>query len=329
MQKFYRTLLKKSYQIVKRYKFLWFFGVFAAIMGNGGEVQMLFRASDAVPNLPQNISHLGEFLAANTPQDLIYNTWFLIKVRPEVILPVLLLFFVLVLFVIWLIVISQAALVYSTYRIQNNKSVDFRTAFVSSKGLAWKVFLLNFFTRFLLYAALVILILPFSALLVLNNNNALGLFGIILLSFIVTVPLAMIMNFILKYAIVYIVVEKEDVWSSFVKAFRLFWKNWFVSLEMAVIMFFINILAGLTVFILIFFLAVPFLALAVLLASLGQIILANISLLLVVALLVVLIVLFGSWLAVFQYSAWTMLFFELQRGRAYPKLMRLAAMSKK
>lgn len=329
MQKFYRILLKKSYQIVKRYKFLWFFGIFAAIMGNGGEVQMLFRAADAVPNLPQNISHLGDFLAANTPRDLIYNTWFLVKVRPEVILPVLLVFLALVLIVIWLIVVSQSALVHSVYRIQNNKSVDFRTAFAHSKGLAYKVFLLNFFTRFLLYAALIILILPFSVLLVLNNNNALGLFGIILLSFIVTVPLAMIMNFVLKYAIVYIVVEKEEVWPSLVKAFRLFWKNWFVSLEMAVIMFFINILAGLAVFILIFFLAVPFLALAVLLASLGQVILANISLLLVVALLVVLIVLFGSWLAVFQYSAWTMLFFELIRGRAYPKLMRLAAMSKK
>jgi len=300
MQKFYRTLLKKSYQIVKRYKFLWFFGVFAAIMGNGGEVQMLFRASDAVPNLPKNISNLGDFLAANTPQDLIYNTWFLIKLRPEVILPVLLLFFVIVLFVIWLIVVSQASLVYSVNRIQNNKSVDFRTAFASTKGMAWKVFLLNFFTRFLLYAALIILILPFSTLLVLNNNNTVGLFGIILLSFIITVPLAMVMNFVLKYAIVYIVVEKEEVWSAFTKAFRLFWKNWFVSIEMAVILFFINILVGLSVFVLIFFLAVPFLALAVLMATLGQLVLANISVLLVVALLLALIIFFGSWLAVFQ-----------------------------
>lgn len=324
MQKFYRNLLKKSYQIVKRYKFLWFFGVFAAIMGNGGEVQMLFRASDAIPNLPNNINNLGNFLAANAPQDLIYNTWFLIKVQPGVIIPILVLFLAIILFVVWMIVVSQAALVYSVDKIRSNKAVDLRNAFANTRSLAWPVFLLNFFTRFILYASLIILILPFSALLVLNNNNTIGLFGITLLAFVIAVPLAMIVNFILKYALVFVVVEKENVWSAFVKAFELFRKNWFVSIETAVIMFFVNILMGLAVFLLIFFLAVPFLALAVLLVGLGQLVLANISMLLVVALLIILIVWAGSIFAVFQYSLWTLLFFELKNGRAYPKLLRLA-----
>lgn len=324
MKNFYRNILKKSFTIVKRYRFLWFFGVFAAILGNGGEVQMLFR-SDSLTNLPTNLNSLGQFLELNAPRDLVYNTWFLLKLQPALIIPLLLLFLLLLLFIVWLIMVSQAALVHSVARINSSKAVNFRNVFADTYQLAGPVFLLNFFTRLVLYGILVILSVPFLSLLVLSNHSDIGLIGLVLLGFIVLVPLAIIMNFILKYALVYLVADNEKVWPAFRNAFRLFWKNWFVSIEMGIIMFFINILVGLGAFVLLFFLMVPFLALVVLFSALEQMVLASLALVLVAVILIGVIVLVGSWLSVFQYSVWTLLFFELKRGRAYPKVMRLLA----
>ncbi len=33
----YRPIFKKTWQIIKKHKPLWFFGIFAAILGTGGE----------------------------------------------------------------------------------------------------------------------------------------------------------------------------------------------------------------------------------------------------------------------------------------------------
>lgn len=325
MKQFYRNLLKKSYLIVRRYKFLWFFGLFAALMGNGGEVQMLFRTSETIPNLPTNINAWGSFFAQFTPVDFFSKSWLLLSTKPGTAIPMFLLLIILIVFVVWLVMVGQAALVHSVVRIQTSKAVDFPTVFAAVRKFAGKVFIMNFLTRFILYGGLVILLLPFSFLVMVNNANPVGLYGIILLGFIVAVPLAMIVNFVLKYALVYIVTEKESVWPALLKAFQLFSKHWFVSIELAVLMFLINIATGLALFVVIFFFSVPFLALSVLLGSIGFVVLANLALMIAVVVFMILIALVGAWLATFQYSAWTMLFMEIKKGRAYPKLMRMAA----
>lgn len=327
MKQFYRQLLKKSYLIAKRYKFLWFFGVFAALFGNGGEVQMLFRASEIVPKLPTNLNAWSEFISLYTPAEFLANAWYLIQVQPAVAIPLFIILLLIFVFIVWMVMIGQAGLVYGAARINSSKAVDFRSVFAASYPFAPKAFVLNFLTRFILYGGLVILLIPFAFLVMINNENPIGMYGIILLSFIVLVPLAMIMNFILKYAMVYLVVEGESVGQSFLKAFSLFWKNWFVSIEMAVLMFLINLAVGISVFILLFFVGVPFLALAVLFSALGYVVMANLAFVVALLLFIVLIVMAGAWLATFQYSAWTMLFFEIKKGRAYPKLMRMVAKS--
>lgn len=325
MQQFYRLLLKKAFLITKRHRFLWFFGLFAAIMGNGGEVQMLFRANDAVANLPQTLNDWTAFFSIYSPQDLLANIWVLITLRPIATLLMLLLIIVLFVFVIWLIMVSQGALVYSTAQLYTSKYVSFASAMAEARPLAGKIFLLNFATRFVLYGALVILALPFTVLAVLNNGAGFGLFGIILLAYVVTVPLAMIVNFILKYALVHIVVEKMSFWPAFVKAWKIFKEFWFVSLEMAVIMFFINIAAGISLFVLAFVLTVPFFAIAVVMSSSGVAVLGGIAILIAIVIFMLLILLIGSWLATFQHASWTLLWFEIMKGKAYPKLMRLTS----
>ena len=40
---FYRNILKQSWRLTWRNKYLWVFGVFAAFLGNGGELEILFN----------------------------------------------------------------------------------------------------------------------------------------------------------------------------------------------------------------------------------------------------------------------------------------------
>src|SRR3990167_11185977 len=40
---FYRNILKQSWRLTWRNKYLWIFGIFAALLGNGGELEILFN----------------------------------------------------------------------------------------------------------------------------------------------------------------------------------------------------------------------------------------------------------------------------------------------
>jgi hypothetical protein len=37
----YRSILKRAWEISWKFKYLWFFGLFAALLGNGGEFEII------------------------------------------------------------------------------------------------------------------------------------------------------------------------------------------------------------------------------------------------------------------------------------------------
>ena len=43
MDPFYRDILKRAWNVVRKFPLLWIFGVFVAFLGNGGELQTLFN----------------------------------------------------------------------------------------------------------------------------------------------------------------------------------------------------------------------------------------------------------------------------------------------
>jgi len=47
---FYRNILKQAWQLTWRNKYLWWFGIFAALLGNGGEFEILFNNAGANPS---------------------------------------------------------------------------------------------------------------------------------------------------------------------------------------------------------------------------------------------------------------------------------------
>ena len=45
---FYRNILKQAWKITWRNKYLWWLGIFAALLGNGGEFEILFNNAGIV-----------------------------------------------------------------------------------------------------------------------------------------------------------------------------------------------------------------------------------------------------------------------------------------
>ena len=62
----YRDIIKEAWQITWRRRFLWFFGLFAVLLGNGGEYEILFQNFDAISDQQRLIYNLQNISEAKT-----------------------------------------------------------------------------------------------------------------------------------------------------------------------------------------------------------------------------------------------------------------------
>ena len=222
------------------------------------------------------------------------------------------------LFLVWLVVVSQAAIVNNSAAIIKQKGPALREGFNAGILNFWPVLGLNVLVRVIIYALLVAISLPaiyFSA------NFSAKVFYFVAL--IIMVVAAIVLSFIAKYAIAYVVINKSRVGRAISQSWRLFKENWLISFEMAVILFIINLLVGLGIVLAILTLAVPFLFLSLIFfyafAAVGSWLVA----LLAFACFIAVIVSTGAALAVFQIASWTGLFMELDKKGGTAKLVRV------
>jgi hypothetical protein len=110
----------------------------------------------------------------------------------------------------------------------------------------------------------------------------------------------------MKFAAAYIVVKKYPLRQAIAAGWTLFSRNWLVTMEMAIIVILINLGVTLT-------------ATYTLFGMFGFPNMSNFQYLLTYLAFAVIF----SWLTVFQYAAWTNLFFRLEEGTASSKLNRI------
>jgi len=182
----------------------------------------------------------------------------------------------------------------------------------------WPVLTLNIIIKAAIYVLLVLISLP--AIFFQGDFNA-NLFYIIAL--VIIVPVAIILSFVMKYAVAYAVINKSKVLPAIEKSYRLFKENWLISFEMAIILFFINLLVGLAIVLAILVLAVPFLFLGLIFYYSFSLVGSWLIAILAFASFLFIVVTAGAALAVFQISSWTGLFLELEKKSGVSKLVRV------
>ncbi|USN53395.1 MAG: hypothetical protein H6760_04500 [Candidatus Nomurabacteria bacterium] len=300
---FYRDILKRAWQVTYRNPFLWFFGVFAALAGNGEQYDSFFDNVSFVGNLQFNMDQLREAHMDGKLNEFWSN--FTVSFGDNVGSMLLLLFVALVILFLffWLVTISQAALIRSAQNSSENKPIAFLDIFGAAIHRFWPLFRLNLIVVLFIYGPLVLLGLP-ALIIYLDSGSLVWSVGLSLLAFLFLIPIGIVLAFLTKFASAYIVLEGQSALQGIRSALQLFRKNWLVAVETGLLLLIINFIYAFVAVSIMTMLGFP-------LTQAG-----------VVAFTVVMIIL-GSIYAVFRYTTWTMLWRELVNDKGTAKLVRL------
>ncbi|MBU1146433.1 hypothetical protein KKD80_02720 [Patescibacteria group bacterium] len=328
--KIYRPIFKKAWEITKQNRFLWVFGLFAALAGNGGVYEILVKGFGRIVSegeatlVTSKWLWLTDFLSFPRLED--------IYVRSPIFVSLLwVLFFVILValaFLIWVVVTSRGALIASIKKIASKKKTGMREGWTEGKKYFWPVLGLNLLAKALTFGLLVLITVPAMIFLASGGVNVgLNLF-LYILAFVVFTSLALFVSFMAVYATCFVVMEGK----SFVESIRLSWKmfikNWLLSIEMALMLFAITIGAGIAIILFTLLYMIP---VALLLFAFSYLELTiGFWLITFLATLGWFIALFfvGAILSTFQFSSWSLLFIEINKKKIWSKLLRFVGIGR-
>ncbi len=302
----YRNIMRDSWQSTIRFKYLWFFGLFALILGNGGEYEIFFRSIFSNEN---NSSLWTTFFAPFLNWDVLTNLGTRFWDNPFLVLEIIFTYiFVLFifLFIAWMMNVSEIAIVNSTAKQVKGEEHDLRMGMREGILNIWPVLFLNFAVKILIFLFLILL------------GYLSGSIFVIAL-FLIVIPFLMSLSFVTKYTICEIIIRKEKMKNAVILAWQLFKKNWIISLELAMLLYLFTILAV----IVFMFLSFNIEKLFEILATTFPIISFNLFVVMVPIIELFTLAFVLSLLSVFQITTWTKLFLELDSKGGKSKIERL------
>jgi hypothetical protein len=305
---FYRNIISDSWRFSLRNAYLWFFGLFAVLLGNGGEYEIFFKSIGKEGGESIWSGFWTQLWSVLTHLPSVAKSFWKDPYNASLILLVYAVLIALFVFIIWMINVSQAAIVDSVSRQSKEKEHNLRIGLENGIANFWPVFALNVALKLAVVVGLALI----------------GLFGSALLNtliFMVLIPALIAFSFIVKYAIAYVVVRKEKLLDSFKHAFLLFKKNWIISLELAFILYLATIVAGLLFVFITFNVTKFFEVITAAFPTSAFLVWSFIFPFILFGILA----LIGAIVAVFQISTWTKLFVELDSVGAISKIERIFA----
>ncbi|MBI3290699.1 hypothetical protein HYZ76_00285 [Candidatus Falkowbacteria bacterium] len=291
----YRQIFKQAFKIAWEHPAFWFFGFFLAFVGSAGEIELLlggygFSVDGFIISFWEGLFGAG-FFSLNTLKGIAG----LLAVNPFSVLVFLLLSMValgLMAVVIWLIIVSQSAVISGAIGASKNKNVSFAEGFFTGLKNFWPVLGLNFVLRivtwglFILTALLSILDFPGSAL-------------IYIIFFDIFLILTLIASFVVKYAICGVILKNSSFKDSIKQAWQIFRSNWLLSFEIATILFLIYVVTN---GLLLFFLPL------MLLYALKIFVSFTLGIYLIIFALLVFFIFIEIILAIFHWASWAIVF---------------------
>jgi len=318
----YRNILKQSWQITWHNKYLWFFGLFAALLGSGGTFEIIFRGYNS--NTGQGLfTGLRDFIKTGFLSNFFIGIGRLLINDPISLLFILAMYIFLIFivcFLIWLIMVSQAALINNAANIITKKKHNFKAGLDLGIKKFWPVFGLNVILKIVIYIAFLLISLPIISLSRFYFPIANSLF---MIAFIILVPLLFVFSFIINYALAYIVIKNKNFNKALQSGCQLFAKNWLVTLEMALILFTINFLVWLFLLLILLIISIPFIFIALVMVKLGLFFSFWLIIFLALTLYLLITMVVAASLTTFQTISWTDLFIRLIGQGATSKMVRI------
>ncbi len=299
----YRDIIAKALTVSWRAKYLWVLAFFAVLAGSTSEYELVFSGSDSLSGQSTLVGFLRALYEKRLLLDMTTGAQEFFGVHTALSILVILLALLVVAFVIWLVLTAQGALVAGLGKLLTGGQTDFVQSFAKGMKMFTRVFMVNLLFRGSTVLMLLVLAVPFAVAYIRTGGlvyNSLY----ILLSYIILVPVTVILSFIVKYAVTYIAVRDQRWRQAFANGWRIFIKNWLVSIEVAFLLFIIHLVLSLILVFTLFMLGLP----------------TNPAGLVV---FFVIVAVYASILSTFQYATWVQLFFGLEAGIVKSKILRM------
>jgi len=321
MSSVYRAILRQALKIVWQTKYLWFFGLFAVMLETDRVVNLI---SDRYPRVWEFSELTDYFRGGGAWPDFFGNArdFFSALNWGSGLLMALLV--VLGIFLLWLAVTAQGALWHNIYRQYKKQKTDFGLALKTGHQNFWKLFFLNLLARVVLAVVWAVIGLPLAWLYI-KTGSGWSQVIFVVFNFLVFVVLALIIYFLFRYAAISLVNKAMTVWQAITEAWQLFKKNWLVSVEMAIVMFLVDVATIMVLLIGMAVVFIPWVLIYALLLNLGLVGIGFWSLIILLISGVLWFLFVAAFSAALRHAAWTILYIRISEGQVFPKLMRLVA----
>jgi hypothetical protein len=231
----YRQIFKQSIITLRHSPSLWFFGFFTALLGNAGGLELVF-SSYGFGSEGIIFAILSGFISGGlftkAAMEGLAKAIFTHPVYVFLSILFLLVIFAISLLLLWISIVSQTALIAKVISIAKSKKLEFKDAFRLGISKFWPVFGINVLIRLVS----LVLFISIGALSLLRFPGAVFVF---IIGFTLLLILILVVSFIGKFAIFGVVLENWKFRNSIKQAFNIFAKNWWLSLEMEMILFLI------------------------------------------------------------------------------------------
>lgn len=256
MEPIYRPILKRAWETAWRFKNLWFFGLFASLIGSGGLYNFNFSLDGASDRgdwlLGLRDFFNGQGVWAGALRNLLVNLdWWLVVL--------FLLLIVFGLFILWLAVVSQGALFFGIKDLNRGEKLSFGQIFEKGKEKFWPVLSLNVIMAIVTLALLMIVTLLFLILVFRSEISAAVASLFVAISLLILFPLGAIVTFVLRYSVIFIVNKDRSVRAAISEAGSLFKRHWLASVEMWILLWVVYIALGLVLSLIVRLILMPLL----------------------------------------------------------------------
>ncbi|HUT22601.1 MAG TPA: hypothetical protein VMX18_04400 [Candidatus Bipolaricaulota bacterium] len=322
----YRIILRRAWQISWKRKWLWFLGFFAAFLSNETIYESIISgfnsrfSGQSFSLLTKNFFGQGIFDIFNVS---FLKTWWTSGATGFTYLLLLTVAFVsLLLFFIFISVISQAGLIKAAIASDVKQPYGLKRALRDGIDHFWPVLGLNIVTKGALFGILAVIAYGVSLLIKVCSINAID-YILTALFVLILVFGSLLIYYLTIYGTAFIVLRGKKIFSSIKLSWSLFFNNFLINLEMALILFCSVVILSILLIAALFILSAPLILLTLLLgvaaAAKGVIVIAALW----VVLVVLMVFFFGSWYSTFQISCWAILFEELALKRGRSKIARI------
>lgn len=324
MESFYRLIFKRALVISWKNKWLWFFGFFAAIIGNGSVYEALLRGFNNLSQGGTIFDTLREY-AQSGVLGMISLTKLSALWQADAsafavsIFTILLLACVLALLISFG-VIGQGGALEGVIRLDEKKKTNFKENLKVAVERFWPILELNVIMKVALLGILFLIIYLLS--LIVFDSAALNLI-VYIFSFVIFLVIGIIIYFVTIYAVASAVLRRQGTFEALAAAWHLFKRHVLLNLEMGIMLFVINVAVAVAFFIAMFVVLSPFFMLYFLWLFAGGLIGPKVVLALIMIIFLAAMVFVGAWWSTFQLGVWAILFEEIAVKGGKSKIVRL------